>query len=101
MRTITMLLTVIACQLSATYIPSTVYVQRSSTKITEPQFAKRAQARDNYGTDASFVIPNEGQSQTLSTAAVNELPGELYVLTPAIEKVSQVPPLRNCCITGK
>jgi hypothetical protein len=101
MRTITILLTVLACQMSAAYIPSTVYVQRNPAKITAPDFAKSAQARDNYATDASPVVSSEAESQALSTAPAAALPAELYVLTPASKRTAQAPPMRNCCITGK
>jgi hypothetical protein len=100
MRTITLLLTMFACEMSAAYIPSTVYVQRNPAKITGPELAKSAQSRDN-STDASALLSNQGESQALTTAATAELPEELYVLTPAGKQAGQVAPMRNCCITGK
>ena|SRR5688572_8537132 len=101
MRTITILLTVLACQMSAAYIPSTVYVQPKPAKITAPELAKSTQASDNYATDASPVLSNEGESQALSTAAAAAVPAELYALTQAGKRAAQARPVRNCCITGK
>jgi hypothetical protein len=100
MRTITLLLTVLASQMTAAYIPSTVYVQRNPTKITGPELGKSGQARDNNANGASPVTLNQGESQALATTAA-ELPEELYVLSPAVKQAAHVPPVRNCCITGK
>jgi hypothetical protein len=101
MRTITLLLTALVCQMSAAYIPSTVHVQRKPAKITGAEQGKST-SRNNDANGAALEIPNIGDSQTLSTTGTAaEASTDLYDVAPAGKQATSAAPMRNCCIQGK
>lgn len=102
MRTITLLLTMLVSQMSAAYIPSTVYVQRNSMKTSGVHLEKSSQSRDDAAKDTNLLIPEIGESRTLSTAGESDLSTDLYDLNATAGKTgASAGPMRNCCITGK
>ena len=101
MRTITLLLTILISQMPAAYIPSTVYVQRKTSKIIVVEQEKN-NARNNNTHGAVLEIPNIGESQTLSTTgAAMETSTDLYDVAPVGKPATSAAPMRNCCIQGK